>query len=235
MSWKHLGEVFDIHGGGIDLVFPHHENEIAQSCSAFGHHQMANYWMHNGFLQVEGQKMSKSLGNFVTINELLRTQMFGGRQWPGPVLRLAMLATHYRQPIDWTVAGLNEAERVLQDWSAFVDGAPEGDVPQAVIEALADDLNTPKLLAALHTVRKAGRASELRESLSFLGIDLLAKEEVELSEGEIGDVEARIAERNAARARKDWKGADRIRDELLASGIQLKDNKDGTTSWAARR
>jgi cysteinyl-tRNA synthetase len=235
MSWKHLGEVFDIHGGGIDLVFPHHENEIAQSCSAFGHHQMANYWMHNGFLQVERQKMSKSLGNFVTINELLRTQIFGERQWPGPVLRLAMLATHYRQPIDWTVAGLNEAERVLQDWSAFVDGAPEGDVPQAVIEALADDLNTPKLLAALHTLRKAGRASELRESLSFLGIDLLAKEEVELSEGEIGDIEARIAERNAARARKDWKGADRIRDELLASGIQLKDNKDGTTSWAARR
>jgi cysteinyl-tRNA synthetase len=235
MSWKHLGEVFDIHGGGIDLVFPHHENEIAQSCSAFGHHQMANYWMHNGFLQVEGQKMSKSLGNFVTINELLRTRIFGGRQWPGPVLRLAMLATHYRQPIDWTVAGLNEAERVLQDWSAFVDGAPEGDVPQAVIEALADDLNTPKLLAALHTLRKAGRVSELRGSLSFLGIDLLAKEAVKLSEKEIGDIEARIAERNAARARKDWKGADRIRDELLASGIQLKDNKDGTTSWAVSR
>ena len=178
--------------------------------------------------------MSKSLGNFVTINELLRTRIFGGRQWPGPVLRLAMLATHYRQPIDWTVAGLNEAERVLQDWSAFVDGAPEGDVPQAVIEALADDLNTPKLLAALHTLRKAGRVSELRGSLSFLGIDLLAKEAVELSEKEIGDIEARIAERNAARARKDWKGADRIRDELLASGIQLKDNKDGTTSWAVK-
>jgi cysteinyl-tRNA synthetase len=235
MSWTHLGEVFDIHGGGIDLVFPHHENEIAQSCSAFGHHRMANYWMHNGFLQVEGQKMSKSLGNFVTIHDLLRTQIFGGREWPGSVLRLAMLATHYRQPIDWTVAGLDEAERVLQDWSAFVDRAPEGDVPQAVIEALSDDLNTPKLLAALHTLRKAGRAGELRGSLSFLGIDLLAKEEVELSEKEIGDIEARIAERNAARARKDWKGADRIRDELLASGIQLKDNKDGTTSWQVRR
>jgi cysteinyl-tRNA synthetase len=235
MSWTHLGEVFDIHGGGIDLVFPHHENEIAQSCSAFGHHRMANYWMHNGFLQVEGQKMSKSLGNFVTIHDLLRTQIFGGREWPGSVLRLAMLATHYRQPIDWTVAGLDEAERVLQDWSAFLDRAPEGDVPQAVIEALSDDLNTPKLLAALHTLRKAGRAGELRGSLSFLGIDLLAKEEVELSEKEIGDIEARIAERNVARARKDWKGADRIRDELLASGIQLKDNKDGTTSWTVSR
>ena len=118
MAWKHLGEVFDIHGGGIDLVFPHHENEIAQSCSAFGHHQMANYWMHNGFLQVEGQKMSKSLGNFVTIRDLLRTQIFGGREWPGPVLRLAMLATHYRQPIDWTVAGL---ERGRARASGLVD------------------------------------------------------------------------------------------------------------------
>jgi cysteinyl-tRNA synthetase len=235
MAWKHLGEIFDIHGGGIDLVFPHHENEIAQSCSAFGHHQMANYWMHNGFLQVEGQKMSKSLGNFVTIRDLLRTQTFGGREWPGRVLRLAMLATHYRQPIDWTVAGLNEAERVLRDWSTFVDGAPEGDVPQAVIEPLADDLNTPKLLTALHALRKAGRAGELRESLRFLGVELLTKQELELSEKEIGGIEARIAERNAARARKDWKGADLIRDELLASGVQLKDNKDGTTSWQVRR
>jgi cysteinyl-tRNA synthetase len=235
MSWKHLGEIFDIHGGGIDLVFPHHENEIAQSCSAFGHHQMANYWMHNGFLQVEGQKMSKSLGNFVTINDLLRTEKFGGHRWPGQVLRLAMLSTHYRQPIDWTVAGLNEAERVLRDWSAFVHGAPEDDVPEEVMKALADDLNTPRVLAALHALRKAGRASELRESLSFLGVDLLAKEAVELSEKEIDDIEARIAERNAARARKDWKEADRIRDELLASGIQLKDNKDGTTSWEVRR
>jgi cysteinyl-tRNA synthetase len=235
MSWKHLGETFDIHGGGIDLVFPHHENEIAQSCSAFGHHRMANYWMHNGFLQVQGQKMSKSLGNFVTIHDLLRTEKFGGRRWPGQVLRLAMLATHYRQPIDWTVAGLNEAERVLQDWSGFVHGTPEGDMPQAFIEALADDLNTPKLITTMHALRKAGRASELRESLSFLGIDLLAKEETSLSEKEISDIESRIAERNAARARKDWKEADRIRDELLASGILLKDNKDGTTSWEMRR
>ena len=110
MSWAHLGETFDIHGGGIDLVFPHHENEIAQSCCAFGREVMANYWMHNGFLQVEGEKMSKSLGNFVTIHELLHTEKFGGRKWPGEVLRLAMLRTHYRQPIDWTVKALEEAE-----------------------------------------------------------------------------------------------------------------------------
>ncbi len=108
--------VFDIHGGGIDLVFPHHENEIAQSCCAFGSERMANIWMHNGFLQVEGEKMSKSLGNFVTIHELLRTTRFGGRKWSGEVLRLAMLRTHYRQPIDWTVKALEEAEATLDRW-----------------------------------------------------------------------------------------------------------------------
>ena len=102
--------VFDIHGGGVDLVFPHHENEIAQSCCAFGAGRMANVWMHNGFLQVEGEKMSKSLGNFITIRDLLDTPVFGGRKWSGEVLRLAMLRTHYRQPIDWTVRGLEEAE-----------------------------------------------------------------------------------------------------------------------------
>jgi cysteinyl-tRNA synthetase len=106
MSKKYLGEVFDIHGGGLDLIFPHHENEIAQSRCAHGTSVMANVWMHNGFLQVEGQKMSKSLGNFVTINELLDEKKFGDRKWPGEVLRLAMLKTHYRQPIDWTVTSL---------------------------------------------------------------------------------------------------------------------------------
>src|SRR5829696_3268785 len=116
MSWKHLGEVFDIHAGGIDLVFPHHENEVAQTRCCFGTKVMANYWMHNGFLQVEGEKMSKSLGNFVTIRELLATDTFGGRSWPGEVLRLAMLRTHYRQPIDWTVKSLKESARLLERW-----------------------------------------------------------------------------------------------------------------------
>ena len=105
MAWKHLGEQFDIHGGGIDLVFPHHENELAQTCCAFHAERMAQVWMHNGFLQVESEKMSKSLGNFVTIRELLETDTFGGRKWPGDVLRLAMLRTHYRSPIDWNSCG----------------------------------------------------------------------------------------------------------------------------------
>ena len=116
MSWQHLGEVFDIHGGGIDLVFPHHENEIAQA-SAFGTPVMARVWMHNGFLQVEGEKMAKSAGNFVTIHELLNTTQFGGRKWNGRVLRLAMLMTHYHQPIDWTVRRLDEAQSRLMDGS----------------------------------------------------------------------------------------------------------------------
>ena len=142
---------FDIHGGGIDLVFPHHENEIAQSCCAFGSSRMANVWMHNGFLQVEGEKMSKSLGNFVTIHELLHTTKFGDRKWPGEALRLAMLRTHYRQPIDWTVKALEEAEATLDRWYDAVGdveagGEPDGDV----LNALTDDLNTPAVIARLH-------------------------------------------------------------------------------------
>ena len=116
MSAAYLGEVFDIHGGGLDLIFPHHENEIAQSRCAHGTEVMANYWLHNGFLQVEGRKMSKSEGNFVTIHELLHTEKFGGRKWPGEVLRLAMLMTHYREPIDFSVRRLEEAENESAKW-----------------------------------------------------------------------------------------------------------------------
>ena len=154
--------VFDIHGGGIDLVFPHHENEIAQSCCAFGgtdgSGRMANYWMHNGFLQVEGEKMSKSLGNFVTINELLETEKFGGRKWPGEVLRLAMLKTHYRQPIDWTVKALEEAEASVAKWrTTFAESAWTYDELDGAsfersrfFDALADDLNTAAAITELH-------------------------------------------------------------------------------------
>src|SRR5579872_4204519 len=155
--------IFDIHGGGVDLVFPHHENEIAQSCCAFGTPRMANYWMHNGFLQVEGEKMSKSLGNFVTIRELLRTEVFGGRSWSGEAMRLAMLRSHYRQPIDWTVKALEEAEKTISDWNrlavAMISGGAEPDqmqfrpLHQFIAEPLCDDLNTPAALAGLHDLR----------------------------------------------------------------------------------
>src|SRR6478672_1688958 len=178
MSWKYLGEVFDIHGGGIDLVFPHHENEIAQSRCAFHTPVMANFWMHNGFLQVEGEKMSKSLGNFVTIHELLKTEKFGGRSWPGEVIRLAMLGTHYTQPIDWTTSALEEASVNLTQWKkliARVDPSKLEIKPDSdVLSCLSDDLNTPEMLVRLHQIAKeATKNSEMKDilydNLVFLG------------------------------------------------------------------
>ncbi len=227
-------QTFDIHGGGIDLVFPHHENEIAQSCCAFGSARMANVWMHNGFLQVEGEKMSKSLGNFVTMHELLRTPTFGGRAWPGPVLRLAMLRTHYRQPIDWTVRALEEAEKTLERFARIAGGAaPAPEPTPELMSALADDLNTPAAIAHLHALAGDGRAADLRRGLDLLGLAVEAAAP-QLDEAARARVEALIAERLAARARKDWKESDRIRDELAAQGIVVKDGKEGTT-WELKR
>ena len=236
--------VFDIHGGGIDLVFPHHENELAQSCCAFGGAEgaprMANIWMHNGFLQVEGEKMSKSLGNFVTINELLATDTFGGRTWPGAVLRLAMLKTHYRQPIDWTVKALEEAEKTLSDWAAAAGDAEAGQVPVGVIEALADDLNTSQVLAELHALRKAGDHAGLKASLALLGIVLPQVAAAEIDDALRAKVEVAIAARLAARKAKDFAASDRLRDELVAMGIVLMDGKDPATgelitTWEVKR
>jgi cysteinyl-tRNA synthetase len=236
--------VFDIHGGGIDLVFPHHENEIAQSCCAFGGAdgagRMANIWMHNGFLQVEGEKMSKSLGNFVTINELLETEVFGGRKWPGEVLRLAMLKTHYRQPIDWTVKALEEAEKTLAEWSDVAGDAEVGSPSLAFLDALADDLNIAKALAELHALRKAGELSRLRGGLSLLGIGLRSQSNSLESATLRAAVEMQIAARLEARRAKNFAESDRIRDALLAQGIQLKDGKDPatgepTTTWDVKR
>src|SRR6478672_10407707 len=161
MAWKHLGEYFDIHGGGIDLVFPHHENEVAQTCCAFHQERMANYWMHNGFLQVESEKMSKSLGNFITIHELLK-------DWPGEVLRLNMLKTHYRSPIDWTMKSLEESARTLDDWYRVAADVAPGQPAASVVEPLLDDLNTPLAIAAMHGLR-GGHAGALAGSLRLLG------------------------------------------------------------------
>ncbi len=163
MSWEYLGEIFDIHGGGIDLVFPHHENEIAQTCCAFGHDVMANYWMHNGFLQVEGEKMSKSLGNFVTIHEALK-------DWPGEVVRFNMLKTHYRQPIDWTLAGLRESQRELDRWYPL---AKQFAVSSAMLApefhraAIEDDLNTPDAITVLRRLYR-----EASEDVALAGTRL---------------------------------------------------------------
>jgi cysteinyl-tRNA synthetase len=326
MSWQHLGEVFDIHGGGIDLVFPHHENEIAQSRCAFHTPVMANYWLHNGFLQVEGEKMAKSLGNFVTIRELLA-------DWPGEVLRLNMLRTHYRQPIDWTFEGLKEAQQIILDWQKRTEGVdPQSTkvIPSdQVISALLDDLNTPEALHFLHEIGRARGPStgqgelssrEVYSNLVFLG---LMQDPLKLAEDEAAKIEQHInippnadpkaiepyrpmiehevekvfyglpssvsstttsslvfsivtltpskpaflsawtkynpfflssrdgkyvadrigienlnnwiERRLAARKEKNFKEADRVRDELKGMGIELEDHKDGSTTWKVKR
>ena len=233
MSWKHLGETFDIHGGGVDLVFPHHENELAQTCGAFGHDVMANLWMHNGFLMVEGEKMSKSLGNFVTIHELLRGASFGGRSWPGAALRLAMLRTHYRQPIDWTLKALEEADATLRRLHEAA-GSPDGAPSEQLVAALADDLNTPAALAELHALRAAGKADRLAASLALLGLWAPALYRAEVDPSLAARIDGLVAARLEARRAKNWAESDRLRDELLAMGVAIKDGKDGTT-WELKR
>ena len=233
---------FDIHGGGIDLVFPHHENEIAQSCCAFGGQRMANIWMHNGFLQVEGEKMSKSLGNFITIRELLATDAFGGRSWPGAALRFAMLRTHYRQPIDWTVRALEESEKALQRFAETIDpAAPVGEAPSAaLVEALSDDLNTPAAIAHLHALHGEARASgevarQLRADAEFLGFDLSTlAERPEAPPEAVAEIERLVALRDEARKRRDWAQSDHLRDELAALGVAVKDGKAGAI-WEFKR
>jgi cysteinyl-tRNA synthetase len=250
MAWKHLGEQFDIHGGGIDLVFPHHENELAQSCCAFHEERMANVWMHNGFLQVEGEKMSKSLGNFVTIRELLATDKFGGRKWPGDALRLAMLRTHYRSPIDWTSSSLNEIDTVLQGWLDLLDRHQTSfgqgiSRDSEVVAALCDDLNTSRTIAELHRLAGLARggdrvaAQALHSALEFVGVISTASFSSRPTQDLADAAKELISRRAAARAAKNWKESDRIRDELAAMGIVLKDGKDASgnpvTTWEVAR
>ncbi|MCC8933705.1 cysteine--tRNA ligase [Rhizobium sp. 'Codium 1'] len=231
---------FDIHGGGLDLIFPHHENEIAQSCCAFDNDLMATVWMHNGFLQVEGRKMSKSEGNFVTINELLATEKFGGRKWPGEVLRLAMLMTHYREPIDFSVKRLEEAERLLAKWPAGDAGDTAPDA--SVLEALSDDLNTVAAVQAVHALAQAANADPSKLSLFAASAALLgvAPKKAELSDDLSAAVQALVDMRLEMLKAKNFAEADRIRDELAAKGIQLKDGKDKetgerVTTWEVKR
>jgi len=263
MAWKHLGETFDIHGGGIDLAFPHHENEIAQSRCAFHSPVMANYWMHNGFLQVEGEKMAKSAGNFVTIRQLLTE--WDGLPWPGDAIRLAMITTHYTQPLDWTLERLATAAASLHRFQTVgiqalglaedpdIAAIPEitsRTASQGLLDYLMDDLNTPAGLSYLFSLAKqADQTGHIREvpaiqllvDCLFLGIDPFryVREERAAFKAhqklEDGPIVSLIEARNSARKAKNFKEADRIRDKLKEMGIELEDRKDGNTIWRVKR
>ncbi|MGE0733766.1 MAG: cysteine--tRNA ligase [Alphaproteobacteria bacterium] len=238
MSEAHLGESFDIHGGGQDLIFPHHENEIAQSVCAHDGRPFAKYWMHNGFVMVNGEKMSKSLGNFFTVRDLLAAA-------PGEAIRLALLQTHYRQPLDFTKDGLGQARTVLDRLYGALrqtEAAKPAQVPAAIDAALEDDLNTPQALAVLHDlVNQLNKASspaaksELRGQVMAAGAALgLLQQESEswFTAGEGGLDEASIAkliaDRNDARKQRNYAEADRIRKYLADHGVVLEDGAGGT-------
>jgi cysteinyl-tRNA synthetase len=235
MAWRHLGEEFDIHGGGNDLIFPHHENELAQSVCAFPGTHFARVWMHNGMLLVDGQKMSKSLGNFFTLQDVLSRG-----PWVGEAFRLLLLKTHYRAPLDFSFAGLDEARRELDRFYRALERAgepgPIACLPQAIVGALADDLNTPLALSALHRYADDALAGDvaggaaLRTGADVLGVlPQRAADWFRGGDDNVADIEAAIEARLTARKARNFAEADRIRDELKAKGIVLEDSASGTT------
>jgi len=219
MIRAHLGETIDIHGGGLDLIFPHHENEIAQSRCAHGGRPLANYWVHNGFVDMGAEKMSKSLGNVVLVNDLLDA----GHK--GEVLRLALLSGHYRSPLPWTESLIAQSKATLDGLYRAAGDAEAGAVDAGVVEALSDDLNTPLAMARLGAL---GDAGSVRASAQLLGLLTMSADEW-FRGGEGGDIEARIAARAEAKARRDFGEADRIRSELAGEGVLLEDGPGGTT------
>ena len=233
MAWRYLGESFDIHGGGSDLIFPHHENEVAQSLCAFPGSGFARVWLHNGMLNVDGVKMSKGLGNFVTVREALE-------RWPGEVIRLLLLRGHYRGTLEFSQGLLAESRRELDRFYRALERNPgeAGEVPADVMEALCDDLNTPLALSRMHALSDAAMggdaaaAAGLRKAGELLGL-LAASPQAWFQGAGDAAVEAAIAERMAARTSRDFARADAIRRDLEAQGVLLEDNSGGTT-WRRR-
>jgi cysteinyl-tRNA synthetase len=246
MAEKHLGKVIDIHGGGSDLVFPHHENEIAQSCCAHGEHHFARYWLHNGFVQMESRKMSKSLGNVLTVHELLQ-------QHPGEVLRYVLLSAHYHQPLDWSEAAVTRAHKtldrlyaILRDHLLPVTAAEHA--PAEVLEALYDDLNTPKALAAFNQLcrdlamakdpkEQARLGADVKAACALLGLlqddpeAWFARQKQTL---DADAIDALIAARDEARQQRDFARADAIREQLDGMNVIIEDSADGT-KWRVRQ
>ena len=248
MSRKHLGETFDIHGGGQDLIFPHHENEIAQSTCAHGGKPFARHWMHNGYVTADGEKMSKSLGNFLTVHDLLDRA-------PGEAIRLGLLAAHYRQPLDFSLEALARSRAALDRlYGALADAGDVGVPPEAravseiaapVVAALEDDLNTPRAIAEMHEIatalnkeKAAGARAGLKAALAFSGGLLGLLDQAPgawLKHGASAEIDGLVAARAAARAARDFAEADRLRDELVGRhGVVVLDRPDGTTEWRRR-
>ena len=243
MSERHLGKTIDIHAGGQDLVFPHHENELAQSTCAHGGAPFARYWLHNGFLSIDSTKMSKSLGNVLLVHNLIR-------EMPGEVIRLALLNAHYRQPLDWSDESVTASRRMLDRLYGALRGIDlseadraAAEIPEELIAALEDDLNTPKALAAMFNLarelnkeddaeKRRALAAELRTAGDLMGLLQMDPEAWFSGEDEGGlsaeRIEALIGERTAAKAARDFAVADRIRDELAAEGVIIEDGPDGT-------
>ena len=235
MSKKYLGDQFDIHGGGRDLIFPHHENEIAQSRCANDNEVFANYWVHNGFITMSNEKMAKSQGNILKINKLKN-------EINGQVLRLALISTHYKQALDWNDKLINESKNTINKWyESYINLKKSVLVPEEYLNPLYDDLNTPGYIANLHKLFEKSQKGDLKDkeifvsACNFVGLlkedkdkwSAFKKSKVSITEKEIL---AKIEERNKARDNKNYKDADKIRDELLDKGISIED-KDGKTFW----